>query len=346
MKIPATPAVAILAVLFSGTLARAQPAPTTTKPVEQIQLKPTSRTPINLHITDQSKAIYQTIGKLEGLNVLFDSDYQSKSIQVDLTDTSLNDALHIVGELSGTYYRPVTPDTIFVAANTHAKHNDFDPLQTHTIYLRNASQQADANDIITAVRNILTPESKILLVSSENAIVMRTTPEMLQMAQALVNDLDLPKKTYRLVYTVTDVDGNKPGTAEHYSMLMVSGQNAKLKQGSKVPIITGSYNPTATTGDHPIPAGVQTQVTYLDVGMNFDATLQASGNGAILKSSVERSATASEQSGVGPQDPIVRQTSLSGVFYLTPGKPIMLGSAEVTGTTHHIDIEVELQPLP
>jgi len=35
--------------------------------------------PINLKITEDSKVIYETIGKLAGLNVLFDPDYTSKS---------------------------------------------------------------------------------------------------------------------------------------------------------------------------------------------------------------------------------------------------------------------------
>ena len=149
---------------------------------------------------------------------------------------------------------------------------------------------------------------------------MRTTPELLALAQAIVNDLDLPKKTFRLTYTVTDVDGNKPGAPERFSMVMISGQNSKLKQGSKVPIATGSYNAVATTGDHPSAAGAQTQFTYVDVGMIFDATLVAESSGATLKSVVERTSVAPEVSGVGPQDPILRQSSLSGSLRPHPGK--------------------------
>ncbi|MDP9051411.1 MAG: hypothetical protein M3O31_11945, partial [Acidobacteriota bacterium] len=263
MKIPAS---IMLAALLGGTLAMAQNATTTTKSAEPRQLKPTSRTPITLHMTDESKNIYEAIAKLEGFNVIFDPDYASKHVQVDLTNASLNDALRIVGDLTNTFYKPVTSDTIFVATNNRQKHIDLDDLQTQTFYLKNASQQADANEIVTALRNVLNPESKVYLVANQNAIVMRTTPEWLALAQALLNDLDVPKKIYRLTYTVTDVDGNKPGAPEHYSMVMVSGQNNKLKQGSKVPIATGSYNAVATTGDHPSPAGIQTQYTYVDVG--------------------------------------------------------------------------------
>ena len=146
MKIPAS---IMLTVLFSGALAGAQNASTTTKPVEPLQLKPTSRTPINLHMTDDAKNVYAAIAKLEGFNVIFDPDYLARHVQVDLSNASLNDALRIVGHLTGTFYTPVTPDTILVATNSRQKHVDYDDLETHTIYLKNATQQADANEVVT-----------------------------------------------------------------------------------------------------------------------------------------------------------------------------------------------------
>lgn len=340
MKIPGSPAILVLAALFSGSLAIAQ---TTAKPPTPIQLKPTSNSPINMHANDDSKVIYESIAKLGGFNVLFDPDYQPKHAQVDISDASLTDALRIVGDLTNTSYKPLTANSIFVFANTRQKHTDLDDIETQTFYLKNSSQQADANEIVTALRNILSPEDKVYLVASQDAIVIRATPQHLAQAQAILNDLDVPKKAYRLTYTVTDMDGNKPVSTEHYSMVMSAGQSTKLKQGSKVPIVTGSYSAVASDTKG---AGVQTQVTYLDVGMNFDATLSPTGNGAMLKSSIERSAVAAEQTGVGPQDPAIRQTSLSGIFYLPLGKPVTLGSSELTGTTHHLEVEATLQQLP
>jgi type II secretory pathway component GspD/PulD (secretin) len=338
-------AIALLAA-STGPLAFAQPALTTTKSVTPLQLKPASSAPITLHMADDSKNIYLAIGKAAGLTVLFDPDYTSKKVQVDETNVSLTDALRIVGEISGAFYIPLTADTILVAQNSHQKHNDLDDLETQTFYLKNASQSADANEIIAALRNMLPPEAKVYLVVSQDAVIIRSTPEQLVLAQKLLNDLDLPKKTYRLTYTVTEVDAGKRVGTQHFAMVTALGQNIQLKQGSKVPVATGSYNATATTGDHPSPAGVQTQNTYIDVGMSFDATLSAMGDGAMLKSDVDQSSLAPETSGVGPQDPIVRQTELRGVYYLTAGKPLVIGSLDIPGTTRRLDIEVLMEPLP
>jgi type II secretory pathway component GspD/PulD (secretin) len=325
-----------LALTLSSPTAWAQPTPT------PIQLKPLSNEPITLHTTDDSKNIYLAIAKLAGFNVLFDPDYQSKHAQIDFTNVSLSDALRIVGQVTNTFYKPLTPDTIYVALNSRQKHVDLDPLYDQTFYLKNASQQADANEVVTALRNMLQPETKIYLLASQNAIAVRGTAEDLVRIQKLLNELDLPKKTYRLIYTVTDMDGAKPVGTHHFDIEAVSGQNTVFKQGSRVPVATGSYSPVASDTK---AAGVQTQFTYLDVGMNFSSTLTAMGDTAMLNASVEQSSVAPEQSGVGAQDPIVRQTSLRGVFMLTPGKPAKIGSLDLPGTSHHIDIEAALEPL-
>jgi type II secretory pathway component GspD/PulD (secretin) len=332
----------ILAAALSGIVAGAQTALTNARPVKPMQLQPLSKAPITMHMMDESKTIYQAIGKLAGLNVLFDPSYESKRVQVDFTNASLSDALRIVGELTGTFYKPFTPDTILVAANTAAKHHDLDDEEDETFYLKNASGAADANEMVAALRNMLSPESKVYLVISQDAIVVRTTPELLLRAQTLLNDLDLPKKAFRLTYTVTEMDGAKPVATHHVAMIAISGQNIKVKQGSRVPIATGAFN-TASTDNK--AAGVQTQYTYIDVGMNFDSTLTAMGDSAMLKADVERSSVAPEASGVGAQDPIINQTSVQGVFLLAVGKPARIGSLDMPGTSHRLDIDATLEPL-
>jgi type II secretory pathway component GspD/PulD (secretin) len=218
-----------------------------------------------------------------------------------------------------------------------------DTLPVRTFYLNNVTQASDANEIVTLLRNTLPMNTdKIFLDSSQNALVVRATPEDLALAQKLINDLDRPKKNYRLTYTVTELDGSKLIGTEHYAMIMTSGQESTLKLGSKIPIATGSYSNGGNSS-----AGVQTQFTYVDVGMNFDATLIAMGENTMLKSSVEQSSAAPEKSDIGGvQEPIIRQASLRGETLLVPGKPVMLGSMDIPGSTSRLQIEVTMVPLP
>jgi type II secretory pathway component GspD/PulD (secretin) len=207
-------------------------------------------------------------------------------------------------------------------------------------YLANAAQPNEANELVTALRNLLNPCDKLYLVPSQSAIIAQAPPDQLALAQKVLGELDRPRKTYRLTYTITEMDGPKRVGSERYAMTVADGQRTVMKQGSKVPLVTGSY--TATTP----AAGTQTQVTYLDTGMNFDATLSDMGSGAMLKSKVEQSSVAEEKSGVGPQDPVVRQTSLEGASFLTLGKTLMLGSLDITGSKRHLDVEVIMDIVP
>jgi type II secretory pathway component GspD/PulD (secretin) len=216
-----------------------------------------------------------------------------------------------------------------------------DTLPVRTFYLSNVAQQYEANDIVSSIRNILPNNDRIYVVPSQNAIVVRGTPEDLALTQKVITDLDRPKKNYRLTYTVTEMDGGKQIGVQHYAMIMTSGQTTSLKLGNRVPVATG-----ASTAGVAANLVEQTQFTYIDVGMNFDATLTEMGNNAMLKSSVDQSGAAPEKSDSVPHQPIIRQASLKGESFLAPGKPLVLGSMDIPGSTSHTQIEVVMEPLP
>jgi general secretion pathway protein D len=174
-----------------------------------VVLKPLSNELVTMHIVEDSKVIYQAIGKTAGLNVLFDPDYTSKRIPVDLNSVSYSDALRIVGLISGSFYKAVTPDTIFVAQNNQAKHTDLDDQAVQTFYLTNVSQPNDGNEIQTAVRNLLPQDIKINWVPSQNALILRGTADELLLAEKLLNDLDRPKAEVVVDVAILEVNRDK-----------------------------------------------------------------------------------------------------------------------------------------
>ena len=354
-----------------------------------LELKPVSDDPITLHMVEDSKNIYQAIGKLAGLNVIFDPEYVSKRIPVDLANVSLSDALRIVGTVSGTFYKAVTADTIFVAANSHQKHTDLDDLAVQTFYLTNASQQSDANEIVTALRNLLPADDKIYLIQSQNAVIMRAPPEHLVLAEKLLNDLDRTKAEVVVDVAILEVNRDKmrnlgislpqsfgispqanntptstaSGTTsnsaftlntlanmnatnfavtigggtlnallsdtdtkvlQNPSIRATDGQTATMKIGSKIPVATGSYSAGAATG---ITAGigVQTQFTYIDVGVNIDMTPTIHLDREVtLKLTVEVSTESGNVTISGVTEPIIGQRSDKTVIQLKDGEPCLL----------------------
>ena len=154
----------------------------------------------------------------------------------------------------------------------------------------------------------------------------------------MIDVLDKPNKTYRLTYTLNDLDGTKRVGDQHYAMVLVPGQRTVLKQGNKIPVVTGAYLKEINSP--------QTQVTYLDIGMSFDATLDDAPNSLRLKTKVEQSSVLEDRSGTVAQDPVVRQSVFEGSANLTPGKPLTLGSLDIAGTTRVFEIQVNAEPIP
>jgi type II secretory pathway component GspD/PulD (secretin) len=204
---------------------------------------------------------------------------------------------------------------------------------TQVFYLNNISNGNEASDVVNAIRNMLEPRDRVYLVQAQNALFVQAPPNQLLLAKKLIDDLDHPRRTYRLTYTITEVDDGKRVGTQHYSMVLVSGQRTTMKQGSKIPVATG----TVTENGSP---ATQTQFTYLDVGLNFDATLDESVNGVRLRSKAEQSSLGSDKLIAGISEPVVRQAVLEGTSILTPGKPLILGSLDIPDSTRRMDIEV------
>jgi general secretion pathway protein D len=171
------------------------------------ELKALSKEPLTLHMTEDSKVVYEAVGKAAGINVIFDPDYHSERIQVDLANVSLMEALRIVATISNTFWRPVTSNTIFIAQNTRVKRMELDEEAVQTFYLSNAWQQNDLTDVQTAIRNVLT-NVKAYAVASQNAIVIRGTPDELLLAQKLIDDLDKPRPEVVVDIAVMEVSKN------------------------------------------------------------------------------------------------------------------------------------------
>ena len=203
--------------LLKQSLSPPPPQPSTesglTKRMEEatgpVELAPISQTPITLRIgPEDAKVIYETIGRLAGVNVLFDPDYTSKRIKVDLNGVTLQEALEITALESKTFWRPVTPNTIFVAADTPAKRKELEQSVIRTFYLQNLSMPNELQDLVNILRTLLDTQ-RLQQFPSQQAIVVRGTPDQIVMAQKLIEDLDKSKPEVVVEVAIMQVTRDK-----------------------------------------------------------------------------------------------------------------------------------------
>ncbi len=218
-----------------------------------VELAAISNVPINLKITEDTKVIYETVGKLAGINVLFDPDYTSRRIKIELNNVSLEEALRIIAVQSKTFWRPVTPNTIFVAADNPAKRKDLEQSVIKTFYLTNLSQPTELQDVVNTLRQIL-EISRLQPLPTQAAIVVRGTPDQIALAQKLVSDLDKPKAEVIVDVAIMQVNRDKSrtlGISPPTSGSVTLQNNLNTSTTTSTPTGTIGTTPTTSSGSAP-----------------------------------------------------------------------------------------------
>jgi general secretion pathway protein D len=176
-----------------------------------VELAAISNVPITVKLTEDSKVIFQTIGQLAGINVLFDPDYTSRRIKVELNGVTLEEALEITALSSKTFWRPVTANTIFVAQDNPAKRKELEQSVLKTFYLSNLSAPTELQDVVNAIRAVLDVQ-RVQQLLSQNALVVRGTPDQIALAEKLVEDLDKARPEVIIDIAVMQVSKDKSRT--------------------------------------------------------------------------------------------------------------------------------------
>ncbi len=253
-----------------------------------VELAPISQTPITLNLTQDSKTVYESIGKLAGINVLFDPDYTSRKIKVDLNGVTLQEALEITALESKTFWRPVTPNTIFVAADTAAKRKELEQSVIRTFYLSNLSQPNELQDMVNILRTLLDTQ-RLQQFPSQQAIVVRGTPDQIAMAGKLIEDLDKSKPEVVIEVAIMQVTRDK---LRNLGINPPTSVTVALQQSTPTTSSTTSVTgPAGNTGTASTTTGSTTgQITLNTLGnlnaTNFSVTIpQATANFLMTDSS-------------------------------------------------------------
>src|ERR1700694_2176536 len=156
------------------------------------EIKPLSRAPINLKMSNDAKIVFDTIGKLAGLTIIYDPDFPARRIPVDLNNVTLEQALEIVSMESKAFWKPITENIIFVAPDQPQKRRDYEEQVVKTFYLSNTVQPQDLTEIVTGLRQLLDLK-RIQQLNAQNAIIVRDTPDKLAIADKMIHDIDKAK---------------------------------------------------------------------------------------------------------------------------------------------------------
>jgi general secretion pathway protein D len=155
-------------------------------------LKPISAELINLKMTNDAKVVFDTIAKMAGVSVVFDPDFTSRRITAELPNVTLEQALETVCLETKSFWKAITPNVIFIAPDQPQKRKDLEDEDVQTFYLSNTLTPQDLTEIVNGLRQLLDLH-RLQQVNSQNAIVIRDTPDKLAVAAKIIRDIDKAK---------------------------------------------------------------------------------------------------------------------------------------------------------
>lgn len=173
------------------------------RPPAEVQLAAALKKPITIEFKDTTlKQVFEVLARTSGLNFIFDKDVRSdQKTTVFLRNTTIESAVNMVLLTNQLEQRVLDGNSILIYPNTPAKARDYQPLKVKTFIFANADAKLVANTIKTIVKT-----KDVVVDEKQNMIIMRDTPEAIQLAEKLAAMHDLPEPEVMMDVEVLEVN--------------------------------------------------------------------------------------------------------------------------------------------
>jgi general secretion pathway protein D len=206
----------------------------------ELNLKSTK--PITLKFRDAKiKEVFNILSQLSGINFVFDEGMKDQNITVFLENATFQQALEILTGMNKLGKKVLNESTIIVYPKTPEKNKQYEELMVQTFQLN----KLDAKKAVNLVRTML-PAKKIYVNEDMNALVIRDTPEAIEVVRKILEANDIPDAELVLDVEVMEITkSNADNLGLVLSKYAVSGQLYK----NNIPL-------SDTLGGTTVPTGV------------------------------------------------------------------------------------------
>jgi len=206
---------------------------------EPPELKPLSNVAITYKASADVRVVFDTIGKLAGITMIYEPDLPPRRISVDLNNLTLEQALDVVCLESKAFTKAITENILLVIPDQAAKRKDYEEEVLKTFYLSNTVTPQDLTEILTGLRQLFDLK-RVQQLNSQNAIIIRATPDVLKLVGKVLDDIDKAKPE-----VVVQVEVLEARTDRLRTLGIQPGQTASIAINPNATTTTGG---TVTTG--------------------------------------------------------------------------------------------------
>ena len=228
------------------------------------ELKPIVGVIQTIKINNQPpKVLYETIGKMAGVNVVFDPQYTAptRNSNVDIANMPIEQAFDYLAMLTHTFWNAISPNTIFVAEDSKAKRDDYEDEVVKVFYVTNATSVTEFQEIATAIRTVVEIR-RTFTYNAQKALIVRGHASEVALAEKIIHDLDKPKSEVVIDVIVLQVNSQY---SRSLAATLASGGTAGLQQAISFNgpngITSSSTTSTTSTGTTPVTTPTTTGTT-------------------------------------------------------------------------------------
>lgn len=263
------------------------------------ELKPITNTIPQLKMNNQPpRVLYETVGKLAGINVLFDPQMQpGRNTNLDLTNVTLDQALDYIALLTKTFWKPISSNAIFVTEDNVTKRRDYEDEVVKVFYLKNPTSVQEFQEIVTTIRSVADVR-RMFTFNAQNAVVVRDTVDKVALVEKLLHDMDKAKSEIVVDLIVMEANSDR---SRSLGAALVSGNTTGLQvpfaftPRNPIPLTNNNSGSPAVGGVAATP-GASTAIALNRLGHLSTADFSTTLPGALLQAVMSDSSTRVMQS--------------------------------------------------
>ncbi len=154
--------------------------------LDEMTLDVMSNEPLTLRFKDaKTREVFAVLTKLTGINFILDDDIRTQSISVLLEKASFAQALELILQMNGLEKKVLNSKTIIIYPLTREKEKQYGDQIIQTFYL----SHIDAKKAVNLLRTMLQLR-KIFVHDERNALIIRDKPEVIRLAEQILNAAD------------------------------------------------------------------------------------------------------------------------------------------------------------
>lgn len=162
-----------------------------------------SPVPITLRFGSGTKLqkVLDTLGKLAGVNILYDESFRDKDTEVNLTGVTFEEALNQITFTNRLFYKVLNQNSLIIIPESPQKRRTYEDSVLRTFYLQNA----EADETLNIVKT-LTGIQKAFANKSLGAITVLSTPDKVALAERVIEAHDKAKGEVVVEVRILEVD--------------------------------------------------------------------------------------------------------------------------------------------